>query len=401
MGDVLLVNPDCGGNRDIPSLPLGYLAAGLHTVKKVVDLNTIPENWERVRYEATLTHSVLMSVQTRSLPAAKRLANELRNCTSVGAVRAAMTPIDVQCCYKYVPVPGLDTVTFNADNFASVPSYEKFDSFPTFLRAWRSGCWPYALMTSFGCPYKCTYCAARERGWKARSMEDTWAEVRHALHLSVKCFTLLDDCFNLREDHALAICDLMADANTEWMCTNGLRLDRLTEKSAKAMADSGCHTVGVGIESADDGVLERIRKGETRADLERGLKIAKRFFDSVAGYFIIGMPGSSYETDKYTLDWATRQGIYIHVSYWVPENPDGQLMEGLSFYGAESGPWQAGPANYPAEQQRELFEKAQGLAWGSKRDWRSNLRGRFRLGCRALPYLRMDAAKLRRRWARS
>ncbi|MEC8993568.1 MAG: radical SAM protein [Candidatus Latescibacterota bacterium] len=381
----LLINPIQGGNVDIPCLPLGYLSALWEA--PVIDWNTDPES----DIEAPDDAEVFASVQSRSWSEAKRLLERFPQARSV------TTPIDVQCCYKFLPW----RENLHVEELPAVPRYDLFSSFPIFKSKWASGEWPYALMTSHGCPYKCTYCDARERGWKPRPIEDIRSELDRAVsEYNVGYLTTIDDCINLRENHAVAVAELFGEYNIEWACTNGLRADRLTEKSAKAMADSGCRTVGFGIESSNNEVLATIKKGETVEELERGLAIAREHFDSVSGYIILGLPGSDYDTDARTLDWAIDQGIYIHVSYYVPSD-DGDLTSDINFYGDTANP---SPV-YAPDKQESLHRRARGLSWGSRRSVFLNSSARGRLLFTRGPkvtwrYLRMDLKKLKSRMSR-
>ena len=171
--------------------------------------------------------------------------------------------------------------------------------------------------------------------------------------------------------------------------------------------------MGFGIETSNEELLLKIKKGETLTAIERGLAIARDNFDSISGYLILGLPGSSYEVDARTIEWAVDQGVYLHVSFWVPEevdnfeiNTDGKLvnkttMKDRLFYGEGAVP---GPTYDPVQMQA-LMDSAAGLAWGSARDIRANIKGRWRAlsqhGPRAARRLiRMDIAKAWRKVAR-
>ena len=381
----VLINPIQGGNEDIVCLPLGYLSAKWDA--PVIDWNTDPKSY----LDTPNGSEVLVSVQSRSWSEADKLLQEYPEARSV------TTPIDVQCCYKFLPW----RENLFVEDLPAVPRYDLFSSFPLLKEKWKAGEWPYALLTSYGCPYKCTYCDARERGWKARSIDHLRAELDQAVNeYGVRYITTLDDCINLREDHVVAVSELFSEYDIEWACTNGLRADRLTEKSAKAMADSGCKTVGFGIESSNNDVLAAIVKGEVVEDLERGLAIARNYFDSVSGYIILGLPGSDYEKDAQTLNWAIGQGIYIHVSYYVP-NEDGDLASDTTFYGASAAPSHM----YDAEKQQKLMRRARGLSWGTRRSIVDNTIARAKLLLTRGPkvtwrYVRMDLKKLKAKLSR-
>ncbi len=120
---------------------------------------------------------------------------------------------------------------------------------------------------------------------------------------------------------------------------------------AKAMRDSGCIHVGFGIESIIPEVLEAIKKGETREQIEEGIDIAKRYFKRVNGYFIIGLPKSSYNRDLESLRWAKEKGINAFFSYYVPF--DKAMQFDSLFYGEGAHPISN---EYPKELQEKIYE---------------------------------------------
>ena len=385
----ILVNPPQGGNADIANVALGFIAAA-HPGCAVVDLNTFPSDPERLFRFGDHQHSIWFSVQSRSrLVAAELMARCRVVYPQAWDICSIVNPIRIQCSYPFVDLGLNGRLT---DKMPDVPDYSGFDSYPLFAEKWSSGAWPYAVFTSWGCPYGCAYCAARRTQWRARRVTDLVAELLY-MHSQIRVVMILDEVFNLHHGRVLQVCVGMKQVGLEWMCTNGLRADLLCEVQARTMQQSGCTTVGFGIECASDAVLKAIKKGETVREIERGIGIAKQHFSSVSGYFIIGLPQSTYDLDRRSMDWAIKQGIYIHASYYVP------LASGATFYGTASQP--AGRPDYPAEQQAALMQAAQGLSWG-QRDVGAALRARWRLargyGLRAAGrYLRMDAVKAWRR----
>jgi len=136
-----------------------------------------------------------------------------------------------------------------------------------------------------------------------RSARNCYEELKSAKKKwSIKSFAVLDDCFNIDKKRVVEFCKLIKPLKLSWSCANGLRADRLDEDMAKAMAASGCEQASFGIESVALEVLETIRKGETIEEVERAVDIAKRYFKSVSGFFIIGLPKSSYERDLSSLE---------------------------------------------------------------------------------------------------
>lgn len=349
---MILVNPFSGSNTDIPNISLAYCA----TIFKasVIDLNTRPR--PRRRYLDKYEDVLGISVQSRTYSEADRIRRDYLRKYPSAKVKSVTSSVDVQCCYPYLKfTENLEIEEPFSDKYP-FPEYGLFDSFGIFLRNWQKGYWAYSIMTSIGCPFKCKYCMSANRKWLSRSAENCYQEIEEAKEkLDIKKFHIIDDCFNIDRSRVLRFCSLAKDLKLVWSCANGLRADLFDEEQARAMFESGCEQISLGIESIDDGVLAQIQKGETASQIEQAVDIAKRVFKKVNGFFIIGLPGSSYEKDLKSLEWARAKGINAHFSYYVPFE---HMSFDALFYGRPARPLSNA---YPKELQKKIYRMTQNM----------------------------------------
>lgn len=166
----------------------------------------------------------------------------------------------------------------------------------------------YRILTSRGCPYKCSFCSSAdvwEYKWKKRSAEKIVDEIQFLLlNYGRKTFFFNDDTFNMSQKRAEAICDLFIENDLKILWSTPFRADRVDEILATKMKKAGCYNVGIGIESADNDILMMIDKQITIEQITKGIKILRSTGIEVLGQFIIGMPGETNETFKKTLDYA-------------------------------------------------------------------------------------------------
>jgi hypothetical protein len=312
---VIFINPDSRTNKDIPNLAVAYAATLFRS--RVLDLNTMPDPDNRFYNEKE--NDYVLSVQSRNYGQAQKIKEEIISKHPGAGVRTLKGILDIQCCYPFVTFD--ETLNINtpfSDNLP-FPDYSLFDSFKIFLAKWQSGDWYYPLMTSIGCPFRCTYCMSHSRLYRTRSVDNCINELQQAqTKWGILKFCIMDDCFNLKKSRILEFAAKAKPLGLEWICSNGLRADLFDEEIADAIRTSGCRHLSFGVESASDRILEMVQKGETIAQIEKAVSIAKPRFDSVNGFFIFGLPGTTMKDDIESLCFVLKHGINAHLSVYVP-----------------------------------------------------------------------------------
>lgn len=167
----------------------------------------------------------------------------------------------------------------------------------------------YPLITSRGCPYKCTYCSVGMISGNKMRFRDVdividelkWAKEK----FNCTKFNVLDDNFTLDIKRAKYFCDRLVEEGLgfSWACGNGIRADSVDAELAQKMKKAGCNLVCVGVENADPVVFARIKKGETLDDIKRGVNFLKDAGIEVVGFFIVGLPGDTRKSSEMALDF--------------------------------------------------------------------------------------------------
>ncbi len=168
------------------------------------------------------------------------------------------------------------------------------------------------VIGSRGCPYSCTFCSNPIfRGSRPRVRFRTPAklieEIRTHMTLhKTHGVCINDDEFNTNVQWARQVCREMIASRLGLPWAASLRTtERLFPEDLVAlMKRSGCRAVALGIESGNDEVLESIRKGTTRAENLRALRLLKKHRIIAHGMFIIGHAwrGSDGRPEGETLD---------------------------------------------------------------------------------------------------
>ncbi|MDO8489530.1 MAG: radical SAM protein [Candidatus Omnitrophota bacterium] len=175
----------------------------------------------------------------------------------------------------------------------------------------RSRAYPVGyVFTSRGCPAACTFCY-RNFGtkWRARSPENIIEEISFLRRkYGIRQLDILDDNFSFDASRAGRILEMIIAKRWDLKINLqiGVRIHSLNKDLLNTMKRAGVFKFGFGIESGDQAMLKRIKKG---LDLDCAIEIVRmaRSLGIVThGYFIIGFPGDSPETMQRTIDFAKR-----------------------------------------------------------------------------------------------
>jgi anaerobic magnesium-protoporphyrin IX monomethyl ester cyclase len=168
------------------------------------------------------------------------------------------------------------------------------------------------VMTSRGCPYRCSFCQAPMiwgRKIRRRSIHNVIEEIRCIREqYGIKEIHIADDDFSHNREWTLNFLkNVRKEKSLEDMrfyFMNGLRVDNVDETILKDMKKTGFISVGFGIESGSQRILNRIKKGIKLAQVKSNFKIAKRLGFKTWAFFILGLPGENIETIKKTIDFS-------------------------------------------------------------------------------------------------
>jgi anaerobic magnesium-protoporphyrin IX monomethyl ester cyclase len=160
------------------------------------------------------------------------------------------------------------------------------------------------VQTTFGCPFKCSFCVASTLGFKYRNVDNVMEELRYVSSLGIKEVFFTDFTFEARRENTLAICRKMIEERLDltWVCSS--RANTLDEELLALMKASGCHTILLGVESGDEGMLRDYSKGVTKDQMRKAFSLCNKLNIRTLGHFIIGLPGETEESVKKTIAFA-------------------------------------------------------------------------------------------------
>ncbi len=205
-------------------------------------------------------------------------------------------------------IPDLDVLPFPAHDLFKIDRYTNLqpltDGLDTQARS-------FTILTSRGCPYKCTFCSKPVTGdtWRARSVESVIQEWKWLVNgLGATEIGVTDDIWNLKLPRAKELCRRLVEEGLNhipWVTVHGMKVNHSDLELFQLMKAAGCLRVGFGVENGDEQMLRNvIRKGQTVDMVREAFKNAKAAGLQTMGFFIFGMPGDNEETMEKTIKLA-------------------------------------------------------------------------------------------------
>ena len=165
------------------------------------------------------------------------------------------------------------------------------------------------LVTSRGCPLKCTYCATHnvwDYGFRYQSAQNVFEQVVELKEkYNVETVMFLDDIFVLHKKRTKEFCRLLIEHEVEinWYPTSVL-INALDEEMITLMAKSGCASLGLAVESGVRRVQKMIKKGVRLDHCKKIVEYMRREGMRVYALFVLGFPNETMEEIKETLRFA-------------------------------------------------------------------------------------------------
>lgn len=189
------------------------------------------------------------------------------------------------------------------------------------------------LLTSRSCPFSCTFCFHTvSKKFRRRSIDAVVEELQYLKDkYDIKFVFLADELFGFQKSRLKAFCASMQKLELPW--GSSFRVNDISEESITYLKNGNCHMVVLGLESADNRILESMRKHITVEQIERALKLLTEAEIPFFGNFIFGDIEETVETASNTLVWWENHLEY-NINLWpVISYPGSYLYE----YACEKG----------------------------------------------------------------
>lgn len=167
------------------------------------------------------------------------------------------------CAYRESPIPRWDLI--RTDRVMAIP-----------------------VQVSRGCPYKCEFCVVRNLLGRAHRYRDLGNVIEEIRALPKRQITFADDNLTANKQYAHALMEKLKPLKVSWMCQASLDVSDDPELLGK-MAEAGCTSILVGIESLNPASLKEAAKYQNRVEkFAKGISVIHDHGIHVIGSFIVG-----------------------------------------------------------------------------------------------------------------
>lgn len=179
----------------------------------------------------------------------------------------------------------------------------------------------YVLNISRGCPFGCPHCLIsmvegnKERRRSVENVDRALADITQKYnHIKIWAAN-----FTLKKKYVMDFCEVMNKyPGVTWECAT--RIDLLNDEDMiRAMADSGCKQISMGIESVNSGRFIESKQFDTD-EVESVIKRVQKYGIKVKGCIMLGIPGQTKQDIIDTLQFLQRNNVTTRPTVYTPYN---------------------------------------------------------------------------------
>jgi len=168
------------------------------------------------------------------------------------------------------------------------------------------------LLTSRGCPFKCSFCLAPfvNSKWRSRSAKNVVDEMEYFFDtMDITDFHVSDLNPTVNEKRIQDICREIIERKLQvtWKLAQGTKIETIrNEKTLELMAEAGCRFIAFSPETGSKKLLKTVKKS---FDHEYGLRMARKMVSlgiNVQACFLAGLPEETADDQRQTLEYAKK-----------------------------------------------------------------------------------------------
>lgn len=166
------------------------------------------------------------------------------------------------------------------------------------------------ILTSFGCPFDCTFCAAKNL-WRTpqaksriryRPIKQIVDEIQFLKdHYHIDSFNIADDTFAISQKRAIDFCEELLGRDIRIIWAMETRVNLVSDELLKMVKRAGCIQVGFGVESGSQEALDRMKKNIRIEDTVQAFKLCREHGLRTFANMMLNTPEETSEDVRKTI----------------------------------------------------------------------------------------------------
>lgn len=198
------------------------------------------------------------------------------------------------------------------------------------------------IVTSRGCPGRCTFCdtSVFGRKFRAYSADYVMQMIEHLItRYGIKDFLIYDDNFVANPKRLRQICQSIIEKkyNISWSCCS--RVNMVNPELLKLMKKAGCWQIEYGIESGSPEILKIMKKNITIEQTRLALRWTKEAGIMTRGNFIFGYLGETKDTLQESLKFILDAELDYFQQTFLTPYPGTHVYQTAAQYGRVNLDW--------------------------------------------------------------
>ena len=167
------------------------------------------------------------------------------------------------------------------------------------------------MVSSRGCPYRCTFCNTPRHRYRVMSPSRVCDEIEDCIKLGIREIYFVDDTFNITNKRVHDLCDEILRRGLSFSWTVRFRVKGVDRPLLEKMKAAGCGRIQFGVEQGTEEGLLRLKKDVTSREIEHAFQLCREVGIHTVAYFMIGTP-----TER------SRQDVLDTIDYSIRLDPD-------------------------------------------------------------------------------
>jgi len=178
---------------------------------------------------------------------------------------------------------------------------------------------PYLL--SRGCKFKCSFCTEYENvTFNYTPLEKVIVDIKFLLNAyNANSIYFSEANINNDPEYLVELSKKIIEGGLKFSWGGFATIQDLNENKIKLIAQAGCKYLNIGVESVSEPILKkmRIRKVFSLGEFKETLKLLHKYGIKINTFYIVELPGETYEDFKKNLDFIKETAEYITSSSGV------------------------------------------------------------------------------------